>query len=147
MLLLPIMLLNPPWPKFIMILFLRWKRWVPLNITGEFFALLLWVLDPLSADSQLVENLPSLAEEGATRNALESPVGSPARNIKKKVRFRGDATTQSSHLSYPLLARRASFSFSSFLLFCTSPFGKKIPQRLLSIMSLAFHARGRTLAN
>ena len=43
-----------------------------------------------------------------------------------------------------LLARRVSlsFSFSSLLLLCVSPFGKKIPQRLLSIMSPAFLALG-----
>ena len=66
-----------------MILFLSWKRWVPLNITGEFLALLLWVLEPLSAESQLVENWLSLAEDEVTRYALESPVGSPVRNGKK----------------------------------------------------------------
>ena len=41
-----------------------------------------------------------------------------------------------------LLARRVSLSFSSLLLLCVSPFGKKIPQRLLSIMSPAFLALG-----
>ena len=66
-----------------MILFLSWKRWVPLNITGEFLALLLWALDLLSAESQLVENLLSLAEDDVPRYALESPVGSPVRNGKK----------------------------------------------------------------
>ena len=65
-----------------MILFLSWKRWVPLNRTGEFLALLLWVLDLLSAESQLVENLLSLAEDEVTRYALVSPVGSPVRKEK-----------------------------------------------------------------
>ena len=79
------MLLKPPWPKFIMNLFLSWKRWLPLNITGEFLALLLWALeslDRLSAESQLVEILLSLVEDDVTRYALVSPVGSPVSNRK-----------------------------------------------------------------
>ena len=59
---------------------------MPLNNTGEFLVLLLWILDFLSAESQVVNDSASLSEEEeVTRHALETPAGSPAHNEKMRI--------------------------------------------------------------